>query len=91
MARGWSIHNWRTYDNDYSFQAAVHLDSSHPPSMLARSVHNIWSSFHDLDHRFVGVLVLVQLPNVIRSDFLLERGVEDGDDTREPGGNVGDE
>jgi hypothetical protein len=59
--------------------------------MLARSVHNIWSSFHDLDHRFVGVLVLVQLPNVIRSDFLLERGVEDGDDTREPGGNVGDE
>lgn len=80
--------NDRTHDDDHTLQAAVNLHTAHPPSVLASSVHDVRHALGNLDQRFVTILVLVELPDVVRSDLLLQGSVEDRDDAGEPRGDA---
>ena len=52
--------------------------------MLAGSIHDVGNALGNLDEGLVAVLVLVELPDVIRSYLLLQRCIENRDDSREP-------
>lgn len=76
-----------THNDDNTVPARVDLHTANTPAMLARDVANVRRLLLDLEEGLVGVLLLVEGGDVGRTHALLERGVEDADDTGEPGGD----
>ncbi len=71
--------------DDRALARAVHLHATHAPPMPSLGVLDVGHALPaDRDKRLVGVLFLVQLPDVGRAHGLLEWDVGDRDDAREP-------
>lgn len=81
----------QTHNNNDTLAARVDLDATDAPAVLASNVTDVGHALDDLDETLAGVLVLVEAGNVRGAHRLGEGRVQDRNDAREPGGDVGDE
>lgn len=68
----------------------MNLDTSNAPAVLASNITDVRGTLEDLDKGLASVLLLVELDNVRSPHRLSEGSVQDRDNAREPGCDVGD-
>lgn len=80
-----------THSDDDPLPAAVHLHPTHAPAVLALGVTHVHHSLLHQTQSLILVFLSVELADLAGAERLVQRGVEDRDDAREPRGDIGDE